>query len=327
MRFRLHELRSLVSEAIRKAYEILGVSPSATPEEIKKAYRAKAMALHPDRNAGRDTSADIVKVNVAYGLLSDPAKRSTYDRAGDKTLGDAGSAGAGGGPVKQDYDWWADIARAKKARDEQARRKQTDPRGPGWAYNSPRPSPRAKAPTRRYFTYAFDKSRKFWWVERTGRHVVVGWGKLGTPGQQKVHNFDTDIQAAKFVIRMIDSKLGKGYRESTSPSSQQAAPPPAPTAKKPEPKAPPPTAARPSSKTTYKVYGKRGNAPAHTRYQGQVYVAASGTKFHGGDKATVALGTDGRLSIHNPDTGHTQHWTREAFEVFLDDVLIETLLT
>lgn len=309
MRFRLHELRSLISEAIRKAYEILGVPLDATADEIKKAYRAKALQLHPDRNAGRDTSADIVKVNVAYGLLSDPTKRSAYDRVGDKTLGDA---------APREPAWWEGAQGSAPPRPK--------PR-PGPTATPPPKPPAPGIPKRRYFTFVSgtaspSNSRKFWWIERRDADVTVGWGKIGSVGQTKVHTFENGAKAWRFLLKMVESKLAKGYRE-TAPPGAGAAPP----APKPRPAPPPPTTARPSSKSTYKVYGRRGKAPAHTRYQGQVYVAAPGTRFHGGDKATVALGTDGRLSIHNPDTGHTQHWTREAFEAFLDDVLIETLLT
>ena len=77
---------------------------------------------------------------------------------------------------------------------------------------------------------------------------------------------------------------------------------------------------------TYKIYGRKGQAPAHTRFQGKVYGAASDTKFKSGDRATVALGTDGRLSVHNSDTGHTQHWTAEGVDAMLDELLVDALL-
>ncbi len=64
-------------------YEILGVKRSATPAEIKKAYRKLARELHPDKNPG-DTKAEerLKLVNAAYDVLSDPQKKATYDQYG-----------------------------------------------------------------------------------------------------------------------------------------------------------------------------------------------------------------------------------------------------
>jgi molecular chaperone DnaJ len=64
-------------------YDILGVSRGASAEEIKKAYRKKAMELHPDRNRGdKEKEAEFKKVNEAYATLSDASKKTAYDRTG-----------------------------------------------------------------------------------------------------------------------------------------------------------------------------------------------------------------------------------------------------
>ncbi len=62
-------------------YETLSVSPDASAEEIKKAYRKLALETHPDRNPG-DVRAEerFKKINEAYGVLSDPGKRAQYDQ-------------------------------------------------------------------------------------------------------------------------------------------------------------------------------------------------------------------------------------------------------
>lgn len=306
MRFRLDELRSLISEAVRKAYEILGVSQAATPEEIKLAYRKKAIALHPDRNPGKDTGPEMVKLNVAYGLLSDPEKRRRYDMLGDKTLGDAGGFG------------YSTSQRTRPQSTEPPRR-QPPP--------APRTGSTAGTSTKRYFTYIGGTSRKFWECERRGSTVTVRWGRVGTPGQTKTFNFDNDVHAIVFARNKISEKLGKGYREQpVGPASNQ--PPRTSTGSRSTAQSPPPPAAnrpRQTSKSTYKIYGKKGNAPAHTRYQGKVYVGASDTRFRAGDQATVALGTDGRLSVHDPETGHTQHWTSEALEHVIKTMISEVI--
>jgi len=64
-------------------YAILGVSRDATQEEIKRAYRRRALELHPDRNPDRaDAEERFKELAEAYGVLSDPDKRARYDRYG-----------------------------------------------------------------------------------------------------------------------------------------------------------------------------------------------------------------------------------------------------
>ena len=65
----------------RDYYEVLGVSKSATADEIKKAYRKKAIQYHPDRNPGDKEAEEIFKEAAdAYDVLSKPDKRARSDQ-------------------------------------------------------------------------------------------------------------------------------------------------------------------------------------------------------------------------------------------------------
>lgn len=76
-------------------YKILGVSKTASPEEMKKAYRKLAIEFHPDKNKSKEAEGKFKEINEAYEVLSNSQKRQQYDQ-----FGSAGAQGGfgGGGP-------------------------------------------------------------------------------------------------------------------------------------------------------------------------------------------------------------------------------------
>ncbi|MDX2114741.1 MAG: DnaJ C-terminal domain-containing protein [Planctomycetota bacterium] len=85
-------------------YDILGVARDATEDAIKTAYRKLARELHPDVNKAPDASKKFAQLQEAYEVLSDPAKRSNYDRFG---TAEPGYSPAGGDPGSRraTYSW------------------------------------------------------------------------------------------------------------------------------------------------------------------------------------------------------------------------------
>ncbi|MBB3119411.1 MULTISPECIES: DnaJ domain-containing protein [Telluria group] len=62
-------------------YNVLGVAPNASDEEIKKVYRSLAMRFHPDRNQAPGADARFKAIVKAYEVLSDPVKREEYNQS------------------------------------------------------------------------------------------------------------------------------------------------------------------------------------------------------------------------------------------------------
>ncbi len=94
----------------RDYYEVLGISKGANQTEIKKAYRKVAMKYHPDRNPGDKGAEEKFKEAAeAYEVLSNPDKRSQYDRFGHAGMSGAGGFSGGGMRMEDIFSNFGDI--------------------------------------------------------------------------------------------------------------------------------------------------------------------------------------------------------------------------
>ncbi|WP_026133355.1 MULTISPECIES: DnaJ domain-containing protein [unclassified Janthinobacterium] len=66
---------------MENVYNVLGVAPNASDEEVKKVYRSLAMRFHPDRNQAPGAEARFKSITKAYEILADPVKRAEYDQS------------------------------------------------------------------------------------------------------------------------------------------------------------------------------------------------------------------------------------------------------
>ncbi|KAG7674737.1 hypothetical protein KSW81_006163 [Nannochloris sp. 'desiccata'] len=96
---------SIITQAARDFYQILGVDRNADKKTIKSSYRQLARKFHPDVNKEANAEAKFKDISAAYEVLSDDEKKSIYDRFGEEGLkgGGMGAGGFGGGGYGQDF--------------------------------------------------------------------------------------------------------------------------------------------------------------------------------------------------------------------------------
>ena len=94
----------------RDYYEVLGVDKNASAEDIKKAYRKKAIQYHPDKNPGdKEAEEKFKEAAEAYDVLSDPQKRARYDQFGHAGMSGQGGFSGGGFSMEDIFSQFGDI--------------------------------------------------------------------------------------------------------------------------------------------------------------------------------------------------------------------------
>ena len=94
----------------RDYYEVLGVDKNASADEIKKAYRKKAIQYHPDKNPGdKEAEEKFKEAAEAYDVLSDPQKKARYDQFGHAGMNGAGGFSGGGFSMEDIFSHFGDI--------------------------------------------------------------------------------------------------------------------------------------------------------------------------------------------------------------------------
>ena len=76
-----------------KFYDLLGVQPNASDNDLKKAYRKLALKFHPDKNPSPEAGEKFKEISQAYEVLADPEKRKVYDAHGEQGIKEGGGGG------------------------------------------------------------------------------------------------------------------------------------------------------------------------------------------------------------------------------------------
>jgi hypothetical protein len=148
------------------------------------------------------------------------------------------------------------------------------------------------------------------------RETLEDFEKMGLerPDVEQFHNVARADRAAALARGKATAAR---FAAAGIPFGDEPGAEPAPVA---APRAPEPTKPK---KDLYKVYGKKGEAPVHTRFKGKPYVPSQRSRFSSGDRVALDVDADNKLSVKDPTSGHTQTWdsANESFERVMGKLL------
>lgn len=317
MRINLNELRAIITEALLNAYSVLGVSPKASEDEIKAAWKKLALKNHPDRGGSH---AAMVDINNAKDRLMDKTALFRYGPS-IKGYEIAGTPAASTSPPprpaasppprpqsngpKDERSWstkvcpWCGQRVASTTGNDRSEVFVTHsaPAGSGkvcpgsqrWVYSSnrerdaggaPKPSGAPKVDPWQYYVNETGNSRKFWNVRCEGERMIVWFGRIGSQGSIQSKYFESAGVARTAMSLKINQKLRSGYR--VAARSRSGGPPP-PITNDGQPKASSAGApSTPRDRDVYKVYPWKGHRRV-VRVGGKLYGTDTGGQLDNGE--------------------------------------------
>jgi curved DNA-binding protein CbpA len=352
----------LIQEAIKNAYDVLGVSPNASDEEIKKAWRRLATQYHPDRNVD-DPSAHgkMVDINLAKDRLLDKTSKFRY------------------GPEFNGYD----DQNVKQVPKENPVRpassapqpSQTPPKNNYWDERAKYVSEYSERGGNWPRSFIHRAKDLFFEIRIEDANVFIRGGSFINKDliREEKKSFETQRMARRYAYGLIYDKLHCGWAETfNSPprdkskrqnqttmmycdkcgrnilvidgkyiehttirngatlcsGSDKNAPTSSATSKAQTNKS--------GKKTTYKIYprirGKKpgsnsiGSWPVHTRVKGQAYAGDYDTKFAAGEQAEVSI-DNGKANVKKTGGEHTQTWDPvEEVRQYINDLVLSEIV-
>lgn len=312
----------------QEAMKIIGLSNLTTIDDMNRAYRKKAVELHPDRNKHPDANRQMVQLNVAKDRLVDFFNKG--EKLGDQSSGTRSPWGDWYDPRQQSEREWRAYEEKRRREREEARKREAD----AYAARQRAQQQRAREQQARARSYGGDQhkvgdvvinrkfqfndpykgqkgSHKFWSIgvfklNENEWQATIQHGRIGSKGVVHNYKFSSLPSARRFAEDMIFSKMKKGYQEVTANPFNQASGQTKQASQRQQPgqQQTKQTSTGPEKQRT--VYGRHGRFSVHTRVGGQVFGNPKWSVFRRGEKVVTSK-SGKNLNVKHPDS---QSWTQ-----------------